>query len=192
MKKLSGLVKKLRKAKVKRLTWNREPSILLHPPIPPPMYGLAPRNIMGARWWYETRQASYRSTDYHCQACGVHRDYAEVHRWLEGHEFYTINYLTGRMIYRRTTPLCHYCHNFIHIMRLGSLVEKGKVPIAKYNAVVAHGNAILKQAGLVKPPVYNGRIAPWHKWRLIFNRKHYKPLYSSLDEWNLHHNDDWG
>lgn len=80
-----------------KVAWARRPEVLLSLQIPKPMHQLAPRTILGQRWWDETRQAAYASTAQHCLACGVHRVAAAYHPWLEGHELYEIDYRAGRM-----------------------------------------------------------------------------------------------
>ncbi len=45
---------------------------------------------MGQTKWNKIRQDVYRSTDYHCIACGVHKSEAKWPDRLEAHECYTI------------------------------------------------------------------------------------------------------
>lgn len=106
--------------------WVLKPEILCHPHIPKPLHGVAPRAIKGQTWWDKTRQEAYRSTDYHCVACGVHKHEAKKHKWLEAHEFWNIDYNTGVCEVKSIEPLCHYCHNFIHSGRLSMIVGKEK------------------------------------------------------------------
>lgn len=184
-----SLSDKLRKAKRKRRRksdWLRRPEILLHPGIPQPLHGLAPRDILGRKWWSKTRQAAYRSTNYHCQACGVHKLRARGPEWLEGHEMYDIDYLLGRAVYVKTVSLCHYCHNYIHSGRLLILLEEGRITQATYVAIIQHGDDVLGQAGLLhrKHQVYDGPIAEWGDWRLVLNGKEYKPKYRDIHAWN--------
>lgn len=169
--------------KVRPVTWRRRPEILLCPNVPKPMHGVAPREILGGRWWDETRQAAYRSTAFHCVACGVAKFLARFHRWLEGHELYEIDYLKGRMTYLETVSPCHLCHNYIHSGRLQALLDKGEINQAKYAAVIQHGDAVLAAAGLVKPPQYDGPIAGWSRWRLVLNGKLYPPKYKTMQDW---------
>lgn len=159
------------------------PSILLHPQIPKPMHGMAPRNVLGRVWWETERQAAYASTNYHCEACGVPKWEAKYHQWLEAHEVYDINYLTGRMTYLRSSPLCHYCHNYIHSGRLQWLFETQRINHQKYAAIIQHGDRVLANAGLKKPKPYTGPFAEWTSWRLVINGKQYPGKFKSMEDW---------
>lgn len=177
--------------------WKVRPEILLHPNIPKPLHGVAPRVILGSTWWNKTRQESYASTDFHCAACGTHRTLVKGSRkHLEGHELYEINYAKGRLTYVETVPLCPYCHSYIHDGRLRSLVQLGKMHASKLIAVIQHGDQVLKRAGLRKPThqereeqfrllVVSNRTADWGDWRLVLNGKLYKPKYKTYEEWEL-------
>ena len=168
------------------LDFKLRPELLLLPQIPKPLHGLAPRVIMGSKWWNETRQAAYASTKDHCLACGVHKLRAKGPKWVEGHETYRTDYVIGRMYYIEAVPLCHFCHNYIHQGRLQALLEKHQITQHKFTAIMLHGERILSEAGLVKPPPYDGPFAEWSVWRLVLNGKMYKPLHKSLADWEKH------
>jgi hypothetical protein len=171
------------KGKIKQpAKWETRPEVLLHPNIPKPLHGLAPRVVLGQKWWDATRKEAYKSTNYHCIACGVNKYYATYHQWLEGHELYEINYEKGLMKYVETIPLCHFCHNFIHSGRLQALLDTGEIHHAKYVAIIQHGDRVLKQAGLERSQPYSGKFAEWDKWRLVINRKKYPPLLTE-NQW---------
>lgn len=163
------------------------PELLLLPQVPKPMHGLAPRVVLGRKWWDTTRRAAYQSTNGHCLACGVHKLLSRGPKWLEAHEIYRVDYLTGRMVYLETVPLCNYCHSFIHIGRLESLLERRKITQRKFADVLAHGERILANAGLTKKQDYKGPFAPWLSWRLVVNRKMFKPRFESLEELEKHY-----
>ena len=147
------------------------------------MHGVAPRNVLGASWWDATRRAAYRSTAFHCAACGVWKGAAEYHRWLEGHELYEIDYPLGRMTYLETVPLCHFCHSYTHSGRLQALLERGEIHHAKYAAVMQHGDRVLTEAGLKFPAPYSGAVADWADWRLVLNGIEYPPKYPTFEDW---------
>lgn len=159
------------------------PSILLHPQIPKPMHGMAPRTVLGQAWWNREREAAYQSTNYHCEACGVSKWEAKYKQWLEAHEVYQIDYLKGRMVYERASPLCHYCHNYIHAGRLQWLFETRRINHQKYASIIQHGDAVLKQAGLKRPKPYEGPTAGWTQWRLVINGKEYAGKFKSMEDW---------
>lgn len=174
--------------------WERWPAVLLSQNIPKPLYGVAPRTVLGTKWWYATRKATYASTQFHCIACGVHKCLAKSRKWLEAHEVYDIDYVKGHMTYIKSVPLCHFCHNFIHDGRLLSLLQQGKLHHAKYAAVMQHGDSVLAEAGLerlthtqrdqaVRDAILDGKMAEWGDWRLVVVGKEYPPLYSSMIEW---------
>lgn len=167
--------------------WTPRPEILLCPPVPKPMHGMAPRVVLGQAWWNRTRQAAYRSTNYHCLACGVFKSDAKSRKWLEGHELYDVDYPRGRMTYVETVPLCHYCHNYVHCGRLEALRDLGKVPIAKYVGIIQHGNRVLREAGLTKPLPYAGKVPEFSRWRLVVDGTEYKGLFKNQAEWQAYH-----
>jgi len=177
----------LRRVRVKALSWEQRPEVLLSGNIPQPLHGVNPRSILGSKWWNETRKAAYKSTFYHCVACGVAKGDARFRQWLEGHELYEVDYLKGHMYYVETVPLCHCCHNYIHSGRLQSLLDKGEISHQKYVAIIQHGDSVLAQAGLSRLPPYPGPFALWKDWRLVLFGKKYKPLYKSLEEWEKAH-----
>ena len=177
---LADNIRDLSKPPVK---FKRRPEVLCHPQIPKPMHTLAPRVILGSSWWDVTREAAYRSTGFHCVACGVHQYYAVWHQWMEGHELYSIDYLLGRMTYVETVPLCHLCHNFIHQGRLQALLDNKEITREKFDLVIAHGTNVLKKAKLKKPPPYDGSIADWDDWRLVLNGKEYPPRIKCFADW---------
>ena len=172
MVKTSKLMEAIKRRKA--FAWKLRPEVLRCGRIPEPLHGLAPRVVLGSKWWDKTRQASYKSTAFHCVACGVHKGNASYRQWLEGHELYSVDYLLGRMTYLETVPLCHLCHNYIHSGRLAALLEEGKITHVKYKAVIQHGDRVLEAAGLRLPEVYDGMAAEASEWRLIINGKEYK------------------
>lgn len=180
--KKTSLAEKLR-GKIKPITWTLRPEVLLCPNVPKPMHGVAPRVILGQTWWDQTRDQAYRSTAFHCIACGVYKGDALFRKWMEGHELYDIDYLLGRMTYLEAIPLCHACHNFIHDGRLQALLDKGEIHQAKYVQIIQHGNRVLRMAGLRKPEPYAGPCADWADWRLVLEGKEYPPKFPSFEAW---------
>jgi hypothetical protein len=166
--------------------WKPKPEILASPHTPKPMHGTVPREILGQAWWDKTRKEAYASTNYHCIACSVHKSEAKYHKWLEAHEVYRPNYSVGIWKYLYTVPLCHFCHNFIHAGRLQALLERGEIHHHKYCAILKHGDAILAAIGLKPWQPYEGKFAPWSKWRLQIGRKKYKPKFKSTKELEQH------
>ena len=189
-----SLKDRLRRVSKRKLVLRLRPELLLGSNVPRPMHGVAPRVILGSRWWNQERQAAYRSTKYHCLACGVWKHQALGRDWLEGHETYDIDYLKGQMVYVETVPLCHYCHNFIHDGRMRSLLAKGKLTHQKFTAIVQHGDSVLFAAKLSRARfedredamadmILNGEVAPWPNWRLVLFGNKYPPKFKTELQW---------
>ena len=173
---------KLGKAKASPPLKKLRPEILLHPNIPKPLHGLAPRNILGQEWWDMQRKAAYAKTGDRCAACGVHKSEAEYHKWVEAHELYDINYKKGLMTFKEVVALCHSCHNFIHSGRMGMMVQQGTMDANKMIDILNRGEEILIKNKLKHPkdPKY---VAEWDKWRLVLNGKKYKGKFETYDDW---------
>lgn len=195
-----------------------EPGILLQHNIPKPLHGVNPRSIMGNNWWNKERQLAYQSTDYHCIACGVHKNDALLHHWLEAHEIYTIDYEKGLVTFTRVVPLCPYCHKYIHNGLLYIHLVTNKISVDTFWDILKFGTNLLIEhnmtpnifvLNLIKKlyldcismpiwasdiikrytiPKQNIRLPEWNTWRLSFNNTLYKPLYSSYEEWTNHFN----
>jgi hypothetical protein len=174
--------------------WRRRPEILLCHNIPKPLHGVAPRAVLGNRWWNATRKAAYASTNYRCVACTVHKTRAKYRKWMEAHEVYDIDYETGRSVFVEAVPLCNFCHNYIHDGRLNALLAAGQIPHGKYQAIVAHGDAVLAEYGLVRESyeqrdsrfvrgILEGTYASWGEWRMVVNNVEYPPRFLSYEEW---------
>lgn len=152
------------------------PEILLGGNIPPPMHGLAPRVVMGRKWWDKTRKAAAQATRQHCLACGVSKWQAKGRQYLEGHEVFDIDYLLGRMVYVETVPLCHFCHSYIHDGLLRILLATRKISHARYVAIIQHGDEVLRRANLVRSRPETLGMAEWDDWRMVFEGREYPPL----------------
>lgn len=175
-------------------SWKARPELLLCPNIPKPMHGMAPRVVMGSKWWNKTRDAAYRSTLFCCLACATSKHEVKGKRWLEGHELYTVDYKLGQMTYVETVPLCQYCHMYIHDGRMRAMVLKRELTQKKFITVIQHGDAILAQANLkrlthnereaeIASKMLDGDVAAWKDWRLVFDGKEYKPKFKSPEHW---------
>ena len=175
----------MEEARLKKIKLKLNPRILLSHNIPQPLHGVAPRVVLGNKWWNETRLKAYKSTNYHCKVCGVHKYKARGPKHLEGHELYRINYARGLMTYVKTAPLCHFCHAYIHDGRLLWLLESRRITFQRYSAIIQHGDSILQSAGLERPPMgarLPDRVASWEQWRLIVNGQEFEPKHSSAEE----------
>lgn len=177
------------------------PEILMHPNIPKPLHEVNPRNLMGREAWDELKREVYRKADYHCIACGVHKNNAVGRQWLEAHEFYDIDYEKGTVTIKEIVPLCHYCHNFIHSGRLSmilgeekdedeviEILEHGFKILAENNLKAFYPTIMLAEQlgadtfGVQEYRVKGGDVA-WGDWRLIWDGKEYPPKFKSFNEW---------
>ncbi len=165
-----------------------DPSILLHPQIPKPLHLLNPRTLLGQEWWDEQRQIAYARHNYHCHACGIHKLLPRYHKWLEAHEFYSINYKTGEVRFIELVALCHSCHNYIHKGRMQKILDSVDMPRKKYNTIIAHGNKILKDNNLraTQPTI----ICSWADWHLVIDDKNYGQRFHSYAEWKSYWKDN--
>lgn len=171
----------------KQLTFN--PSILLHPNIPKPLHGLNPRTILGDQWWNQKRQIAYKTKDYKCWACGMHKKDALYHKWLEAHECYEFHYCNGTAKMIEITALCHSCHNYIHCGRMTHLLRAGKMTMDKLNKILEHGDALTKDISRKNNPyiINESSFAEWGEWRLIIEGKEYFSKFKDYDDWEEHY-----
>ena len=184
-----------------------KPEILCHPHVPKPLHGVNPRDIMGRTLWDKTRLNAYASTDYHCVACGVAKHEAKKHKWLEAHEYWNIDYMTGTCSVTSIEPVCHYCHNFIHSGRLSVIVgkEKSKKEVVD---ILEHGFRILSEHNLKAfqftvslakklgantygvqgyAPVVNENLK-WSDFKLVYEGNEYRSKFNDIEEWYCHYN----
>lgn len=170
-----------------KVKWRPNPRVLLHPQIPKPMHGLAPRVVLGRAWWDVERSAAFASTDNHCLACGAARYDDPAWPHLEGHEEYRINYRRGIMTYVRCVPLCHWCHSFVHAGRTETLFRIGKITRADFDKTMKRANAMLKKAKLKPRAPYLGPCAAWSAWRLVVNGEEHPPIWRDYAHWAAGH-----
>ena len=131
------------------------PELLQHPVIPPPLHGLAPRTVLGQKWWDATRKEAYAKNNDCCWACGIHKSESWYRKYLEAHESYTIDYDNQIVTLNEIVGLCHSCHNFIHIGRLISQYMQRNVSRNYVMNVLDWGVRVLGNAGL-KPNATQG------------------------------------
>jgi len=169
---------------------------------PKPLHGVNPRTIKGVDWWNAKRQEVYKSTDYHCLACGVHKSNAKKHKWLEAHEEFKADYTTGKCEIISIVPLCHYCHNFIHSGRLNmimgveksenevkEILEHGFSLLSKYNLkafpfTIKFANDIGARTFNVLPNIIKIANLKWEDFSLTFEGDTYHSKFKSIDEFN--------
>ena len=168
-----------------------DPGILLHPNIPKPLHTVNPRTILGSAWWNIQRQTAYEEHDYHCHACGIHKTEARYKQWLEGHEFYTVDYAVGKVDFVKVVALCNACHNYIHSGRLQALLNKGLINQQRFNEIIKHGELVLRLGGYKHfRPDYPSIVVEWSDWHMIINGKKYYSPFEDYAAWADYHAQD--
>lgn len=164
-------------------------SILLHPTIPKPLHTVNPRTILGRKWWDIVRNGSYEEKDFHCHACGVHKSNAQYKQWLEGHEFYSVDYELGQVKFIKVVALCNCCHMYIHDGRLQYLMEANKITTSKRNSIINHGRKVLKLAGHTKfrPDYPVEDLVAWKDWHMVVEGKKYFSPFEDHAAWEKYH-----
>lgn len=163
---------------------------------------------MGQTKWNALRKEVYRSSNYHCIACGVHQSEARGKQHLEAHEYYNMDYGKGRVEIVSIEPLCLYCHTFIHSGLLSISVTKEWRTKEEAVEILEHGFKILADnnlqcfpftrllAGLFGAERYdvqsyklNAKKMPkWADWRLVWEGKEYPPKSPTYKDWWDHYN----
>jgi hypothetical protein len=156
------------------------PEILLHPLVPPPLHGMAPRIILGKEWWDIQRHQAISKNSYKCWACNIPKSKAKKHKWLEGHESYNIDWRKGICVLQEVVSLCHFCHNYIHRGRLDAMAVYGRVDPSFVEEVICHGDRLT--AHLTKPTLVP-QMAAWEDWVLIIDGVPYPSRFKSEIEW---------
>ena len=174
------------------------PEILLHPNIPKPLHGIAPRTLMKASRWNDIRREAYAKNNYHCWACGVYRSYNvdklrfedESGETLDCHEFYEIDYNEKTSTLVEFVALCKNCHAYVHSGRMNSMYEKGQLDEEDCYIITQHGNRVLAEAGLnplSKIVDANTYQDEWKKWRLIVDGKSHYAILEDYWDWYKHY-----
>ncbi len=158
------------------------PEVLLSPNVPKPLHGLAPRTIMGTKWWDVVRKESYKSTGFRCIACGVERYTEETFfkGQLHAHELYETYYEKRISVFKEVISLCECCHYGIHSGRTVSLFDKGIYDEQDCWTIFERKKQICGSYGEIDRRDYSKE---WGDWRLGFEGKLYEPKFKSMNEW---------
>jgi hypothetical protein len=184
------------------------PELLSSPNIPKPLHTVNPRNIIGRYWWDQRRQEAYSKHDYKCWACGVPKQHAEFHQWLEAHEDYDIDWQSGKVELKEIVALCHSCHNFIHNGRLYTIYKEGQVGRSRVMHILEHGFGICERNNVqpyfgayltlnlmngqeLEEAIINAKSkgwfphieASWDKWHLVIEGHQYYSPFKDFDAW---------
>jgi hypothetical protein len=172
------------------------PELLLHPNIPKPLHGLAPRTLVKQSEWTQIRREAYAKNNYHCWACGTYRHYdlallkfVDDNGTLDAHESYDIDYENKTVELKEIVALCKHCHNYIHSGRLGSMYDKGQCDEQDCWEIINHGDSVLIDGGLVPYNAVdkNTYQDEWDEWRLIFNGKEHRSRWKDYWDWMKHY-----
>ena len=188
------------------------PDILGAPNIPKALHTVNPRSINGNYWWNKTRQVAYAKHDYCCWACGIPKQHADYHQWLEAHEDYDFNWQTGEVKLKEIVALCHSCHGFIHNGRLLSVYLKGEESSDKVLDILRHGFGICERNNIQpyfgafftlnimmgqseEKAMINARksgwtpqnvTAKWEDWHLNLDGMKYHSPWKDEEAWSNH------
>lgn len=162
------------------------PELLLHPNVPKPLHGMSPRELKGQEWWDKTRKEVYAKAGNRCQCCGVKKEDALFHKWLEAHETYQYDYENGVATVSEIVALCHACHSFIHSGLLKVKYQKGEISSSKYFKILQHGDSILEKSGLRQqhPPE---KVADWCEWKIVIDGEVFPTRWKSFEHWRKHY-----
>ena len=164
--------------------------LLLHPTIPPPLHGINPRTILGQKWWDEQRKDAYEKYDFHCHACGIHRDDSfGISGRLDAHERYEFDFTACVIRLDGIVALCTICHAYIHRNRMHALFDKGIIGPTDCWEIIEHGERVLYNAGydpkkFFWPPFDD---ADWHKWHLQIN---FYTRFKDRQDWLEHYKEE--
>lgn len=125
----------------------RRPEILLHPPVPAALRGVAPRIIKGQDWWDSVRFDVYKENNYCCWACGEHADP------IDAHEAYSYDVETMTASLEDVQGLCRSCHKYIHSIMTYAMYLSGKRSSGWVVEILERGINILHRAGLEPHPI---------------------------------------
>ena len=157
-----------------------DPTLLLHPIIPKPLHGTNPRTIMGQKKWDVVRKEAYARNNYHCFACGIHRNDVTPRQILHAHEQYDIDYGRGKVSFRGVIALCPQCHDLIHSQRYDALFDKGEINLEDAWLLERHKEMVLQD--LVREE-YQGEVAKWEDWHLEIDGEKYYSKFANEKEW---------
>ena len=175
------------------------PELLIHPNIPKPLHGIAPRTLMKASEWDKVRREAYAKNNYHCWACGTYRHYdVDKKRFddpsfetLDCHEFYEIDYEKKRSTLLEFVALCKNCHNYIHSGRMNSMYDKGELNDEDCYIIRSHGDSMLLHHGFGRTSGYavdnNTYEKEWGEWKLCIDNKEYGSIYCDYWDWYKHY-----
>ena len=172
------------------------PELLLHPNVPKPLHGLAPRVLKGKVWWDVERKKAYARNNYHCMACGVNAPWDDTNerfateQKLHAHESYDIDYSSHTAELVEIVAICPMCHDYIHSGRTNALYSKGRLDEEDCFYIFTHGDSILVDCGIcpsVKRVDTNSYRTEWSKWKLILEGKEYFSKFKSFDKWREHY-----
>lgn len=142
--------------------FNPDLRLLLHSSPPEAIYSITPKTIMGAKWWSEQSQEAVAKQNNQCYTCGVHRNQLENN--LEPHEYYDINYVTGRVKLVKVTALCPHCHDYIHDGRIHfnqlkqTNSQNPRWTKAYYEAVIQRGENLIAEYIKNEPSILNREL----------------------------------
>jgi hypothetical protein len=156
------------------------PELLLGHNVPRPLYGVAPRTVIGDTLWRKISKHVCDVSGRRCEACGLHESELPKGKTLHCHEIYAVDYVDGVACLEELISICPHCHARVHGRLLKAMVENGTVSQWYADFVNSRAEKILTEAGLPLRPVIPEVIAPWDSWHLLMfdGSKHYSLYYN--------------
>lgn len=178
----------------------------MHPNIPKPLHGMAPRTLLGDEWWADAKREAYSKASRQCMCCGAFVKDDPQYPRLEAHEVYNFDYKRGVATFSEVVAICHWCHMGIHDGLALMMFQDGKITDREYQKIRRHKERIktlwlnelkhdqTKQYANEFVTAFIGddgeNLVPWADWALVINGVSYPAKWKSYEEWYRNYRGD--
>ena len=125
--------------------------LLARPILHATIFGVAPREIMGAYQFKKIKKQVQLEANNHCMICDRYVPH-KAGDWIYTHEVYHVDKKKKCYTLEKYVGICRECHEYIHIGRLNVLYKNGKISKDDFDRIVNRGNSLLKTVNLKKEP----------------------------------------